>query len=71
MLVLTRRRHEEIAIGDNITIQVIEVRGSRMRLGFEAPDEVPIRRAELWDGELDAEFDFEHRERVLCQTQDR
>lgn len=67
MLVLTRRRHEEIAIGDNITIRVIDVHRSRVRPGIESP----IYRAELRDGEPDAEFSFEHRECVLCQTQDR
>ena len=67
MLVLTRKRQEEISIGGSVRITVIAVQGSRVRLGIEAPDDVPILRAEL----CAAEFDFEHRERVLGQTEDR
>lgn len=47
MLVLSRRVGEKIDIGDGITITVLRVTGKTIRLGIEAPDEVPIRRSEI------------------------
>lgn len=47
MLVLTRKYDQDIRIGDDINVKVVEVRGDKVRLGIEAPREVPIMRAEL------------------------
>jgi carbon storage regulator len=47
MLVLTRRPGERIVIDDRITVTVLEVQGNRIRLGIEAPKEIPILREEL------------------------
>lgn len=47
MLVLSRKRDERIVIGDNIVITVVEVRGDKVRLGIEAPSEVPVHRQEI------------------------
>lgn len=47
MLVLTRKRGEAIHIGDGIAVTVLEVHGDRVRLGFDAPVEVPIHRQEV------------------------
>jgi carbon storage regulator len=47
MLVLSRKRDERILIGDNIVITVVEVRGDKVRLGIEAPSEVPVHRHEI------------------------
>lgn len=47
MLVLTRKVNEEILVDENIRIQVIEVRGNRVRIGITAPDHVRILRSEL------------------------
>lgn len=47
MLVLTRKAGQKITIADNITIEVLEVAGGRVRIGIEAPKDVPIRRNEL------------------------
>lgn len=47
MLVLTRKPQEKIQIGDNITITVIKTKGSGVRLGIEAPADVPVLRGEL------------------------
>jgi carbon storage regulator len=47
MLVLSRKPGEAINIGSGITITVVEVKGSRGRVGIQAPDEVPVLRAEL------------------------
>ena len=47
MLVLSRHKDEKIVIGDNITVMVIELRPDRVRLGIEAPPEVPVHRREI------------------------
>jgi carbon storage regulator len=47
MLVLSRKPGQEIQIGSGIVITVLDVRGDRVKLGFEAPGEIPIRRAEV------------------------
>jgi carbon storage regulator len=47
MLVLTRRKGEEIVINDNIRVTVIRVEGNKVRLGIEAPDDVSVRRQEV------------------------
>jgi carbon storage regulator len=47
MLVLTRKTGEKIHIGDGITLTVVEVSRSRVRLGIDAPTEVRVRRGEL------------------------
>jgi carbon storage regulator len=49
MLVLSRKRDEKIVIGDNIVITVVDVRGDKVRLGIEAPTEVPVHRQEVLD----------------------
>ena len=49
MLVLSRKPGEKINIGSGITITVVEVRGNKIRLGIDAPENVPIFRAELYD----------------------
>ena len=47
MLVLSRKPGQSVVIGQDIEIQIIESRGARVKLGFTAPEKVPIRRAEL------------------------
>jgi carbon storage regulator len=47
MLVLTRKPGEKVLIGDGIGVTVAEVKGNKVRLAFEAPDDVRILRAEL------------------------
>lgn len=49
MLVLSRKRGEKIQIGESITLVIVEIRGDKVRLGFEAPREVPIHRREVYD----------------------
>ena len=51
MLVITRKSGERICLGDDITITVMEISGSTVRLGIEAPAEVPVYRAEIWAAE--------------------
>lgn len=47
MLVLSRKAGESIYIGDHITITLVRVGPGQVRVGIEAPDEVPIVRGEL------------------------
>jgi len=47
MLVLTRKYQEKIRIGENITITVLRMKGKAVRLGIEAPSNVPVVRGEL------------------------
>jgi carbon storage regulator len=47
MLVLSRKKNESIIIDENIVITVVEIRGDRVRLGIQAPREVPIHRSEI------------------------
>lgn len=47
MLVLSRKVGESIQIGDNIFVSVVEVKGGRVRLSFDAPKEIQILREEL------------------------
>ena len=49
MLVLSRQRDESIIIGDNIVITVVEIRGDKVRLGIEAPTEIPVHRQEVYE----------------------
>ena len=47
MLVLTRKAGEKIIISDNITVEVLEIQGNRVRIGIQAPQGVTILRQEL------------------------
>lgn len=49
MLVLSRHKNEAVMIGDDIRIVVVEIRGDKVRLGFEAPKEIPVHRKEVYD----------------------
>jgi carbon storage regulator len=49
MLVLSRKKDESIVINNDITIVVVEIRGDKVRLGVEAPKEVPVHRREVYE----------------------
>jgi len=49
MLVLSRKRDERITIGDNIVIMVVDICGDKVRLGIDAPKNIPIHRQEVYD----------------------
>ena len=49
MLVLSRHRDESIIIGDDIVITVVDIRGDKVRLGINAPVEIPVHRQEVYD----------------------
>jgi len=49
MLVLTRKIGETIRINDDIVVMVVDTRGDRIRLGIEAPKNVSVHRAEVYE----------------------
>jgi len=48
VLVLSRREHQSIMIGDDIEIVVLDIRGEQVRLGIRAPKDVTILRQEIY-----------------------
>lgn len=55
LLILTRKPEQSVIVNGNIEIKVLSVRGRQVRLGFTAPEEVPIHRKEVQD-KIDAEL---------------
>jgi carbon storage regulator len=55
MLVLTRKKNESIVIRDDIVITVVDVRGDKVRLGIDAPKDVPVHRREVYEAIKKAE----------------
>jgi carbon storage regulator len=49
VLVLSRKPGEKIHIGEHITVVILEVKGGRIRVGVEAPEDVEVLRGELQD----------------------
>ena len=49
MLVLSRQRDESIMIGDNIVVTIVDIRGDKVRLGINAPSEIPVHRQEVYE----------------------
>ena len=49
MLVLSRHRDERIMIGDDIVITIVDIRGDKVRLGIDAPSDIPVHRQEVYD----------------------
>ncbi len=49
MLVLSRQRDESIIIGDHIVVTIVDIRGDKVRLGIDAPTEIPVHRREVYE----------------------
>lgn len=49
MLVLSRNRDQVICIGDNIQITIVDIQRDKVRLGIDAPPEVPVHRLEVYE----------------------
>ena len=47
MLVLSRHRDESIMIGDDVVVTIVDIRGDKVRLGINAPSEIPVHRREI------------------------
>lgn len=48
MLILTRNVDEAITVGDDVTITVLGVKGKQVRIGIDAPKEIPVHREEIY-----------------------
>jgi carbon storage regulator len=49
MLIITRRAGEKIMLGDDIVVEVMEVKGNSVRIGIAAPRSITVYREELWE----------------------
>jgi carbon storage regulator len=49
MLILTRKLGEKINIGDDITVTLVEIKGTQVKLGIEAPKTIKIHRQEIYE----------------------
>ncbi|TBV79170.1 MAG: carbon storage regulator [Desulfobulbaceae bacterium] len=54
MLVLARKPGEAVAIGDRITIRVLAIKNGQVKLGVDAPQDVPVHREEIYRRILEA-----------------
>jgi carbon storage regulator CsrA len=71
MLVLTRKINEEIFIGNDVRITVVQMQGNRVRLGISAPNSVAVRRSEVAP-KTDEPLHARHQAaRQLCGTHPR
>ncbi len=52
MLCLSRKQNEQILIGQNITVEVLEIRGEKVRLGITAPIEISVDRKEIREAKI-------------------
>ena len=68
MLVLTRKSNQSIMIGDDIEVSVLSIMGEKVRIGIQAPRDIPVFRKEVYleiqqgrdgtdEGEVDGELD--------------
>ncbi len=77
MLILSRKNGEGIAIGDEIRIRILEIKGGQVRIGVEAPQEVTVHREEIYQkiveenkrAALDAQADFSSLTSALARSQ--
>ena len=49
MLIITRKPGEQIMLGDDVVVHVMEIVGNSVRVGIQAPRSLPVYREEIWD----------------------
>ena len=49
MLILTREKEQTIMIGNDVEIKIVDIRGSKVRLGISAPESMPVHRQEVYE----------------------
>lgn len=64
MLVLSRKRNESIVIDGSIVLTVVEIKGDKVRIGIEAPKEVPVHRREVY-------IAIKNEEQEIAESSDR
>ena len=69
MLVLSRKLNEQIVIAENIVITVVNIRGNKVRLGIDAPKEVPVHRKEVYEA-MQREKERESNQAADCDPAD-
>ncbi len=57
MLILTRRTGETLNIGDSIQVTVLGIKGNQVRIGIDAPKDVPVHREEIYEKIKHEEFE--------------
>jgi carbon storage regulator len=78
MLVLTRKSNQSIMIGDDVEVSVLSVMGEKVRIGIQAPQEIPVFRKEIYleihreDGAVDGaiEGDGAHEDAARAEVSD-
>jgi carbon storage regulator len=68
MLILTRRKRERLMIGDEITVTVLRITGSQVRIGVQAPKSVPVLRHEIYERIQGQKADARHGQRMVEST---
>ena len=61
MLILSRKISENIIIGDDITLSVLDVRGNQVRIGIDAPRNISVHREEIYN-RIQKELEQEHKQ---------
>jgi len=75
MLILTRRIGESVYIGDEVRLTVLGVRGAQVRIGINAPKDVPVHREEIYyrikheQGGYDKRNDFDNHQPVMDEPE--
>lgn len=59
MLILTRKTNETLTVGNDVTVTILGVKGNQVRIGVNAPKEVPVHREEVYN-RIKAEKQQEH-----------
>jgi carbon storage regulator len=57
VLILTRRTGETLNIGDQIQVTVLGIKGNQVRIGINAPKDVPVHREEIYEKIISEDFD--------------